>query len=134
MRQIALTVLGGLLASVLAASPSGAFTYTYKLANPSQVVAYQIGGGVITIASASLLTCQTAELTPVKSKPFVYEYKVGDPGPGMLCMNKNWAPISSYYQTGSPSTVKVHTSTGTMTVNVQPAPPTPPTLGHLPFH
>jgi hypothetical protein len=137
-KQIALSVLGGLLASMLAASPATAITYTWALGKPSQVVAYQVGGGVITIATAAVLCKQTA-LVLDNTKPFVYDFQIGTPK-GILCA---WgvtstppysAPIASYYQTGTPATVKVHTSTGIMTVNVQPAPPESATTSHLPFH
>jgi len=132
MRQIALSVLGGLLASVLAASPSGAFTYTYKLANPSQVVAYQIGSGVITIATA-VVVCQPTELV-LDKKPFVYDFKIGT-AIGVLCgLGPHTATIAAYYQAGSPSTVTVNTKAGAVTVTVQPAPPVSPTTSHLPFH
>ena len=132
MRQIAVSVVGGLLASVLAASPATAITYTWALGKPSEIVAYQVGGGVITIATAVVL-CQPTKLVLDNTKPFVYDFKIGTTK-GVLCAASYSAPIASYYQTGSPSTVKVHTSAGIRTINVQPAPPTQPSIGHLPFH
>jgi hypothetical protein len=137
-KQIALSVLGGLLASVLAVSPATAITYTWALGKPSQIVAYQVGGGVVTVATAVVL-CKQTELILDNTKPFVYDFKIGTPK-GILCA---WgalspppysAPIASYYQTGTPATVKVHTSTGIQIINVQPAPPESATTSHLPFH
>jgi hypothetical protein len=139
MRRIALSVLGGLFASVLAASPSAAaITYTWSLGKPTQIVAYQVGNGVITLATAVVL-CQPAKLVLDTTKPFVYDFKVGT-AKGVYCA---WpalspppytAPIAAYYQVGSPSSVTVHTKAGVVTVHVQPAPPTNPAIGHLPFH
>jgi hypothetical protein len=138
MRQLALSVVGGLLASVLAASPATAITYTWSLGKPSEIVAYQVGGGVITVATA-VVACKQTALVLDNTKPFVYDFNIGTPkgifcGWGLTGPSAYRAPIASYYQTGSPSTVKVHTSTGIQTVNVQPAPPTQASIGHLPFH
>ena len=132
MRQIAVSVVGGLLASVLAASPAAAITYTWALGKPSEIVAYQVSGGVLTVATAVVL-CQPTELVLHNTKPFVYDFKIGT-AKGVLCAASYSAPIASYYQTGSPSTVKVHTSAGIRTINVRPAPPTQPSIRHLPFH
>jgi len=117
---------------MLAASPSAALTYTWKLATPATVVAYQVDKGVITIASASLVGCDMTELVP-EATPFVYDFKVGWPK-GVLCMAKQGAPIAAYYQAGSPSTVTVNTNGGPITVTVRPPPPAQPNIGHLPFH
>jgi hypothetical protein len=131
-RQIALSVLGGLLASMLAASPATAFTYTWALGKPSEIVAYQVGGGVITIATA-VVSCKRTQLVLGK-KPFVYDFEIGTPS-GVLCaVGASGAPIAAYYQAGSPSTVTVHTKSGVVTVPVQPAPPESATTSHLPFH
>ncbi len=138
MRRIASILLGGLLASVLAASPATAITYTWSLGKPSQIVAYQVGNGVITVATAVVL-CQPIKLALDTTKPFVYDFKIGT-AKGVYC---SWpalspppytAPIAAYYQVGSPSSVTVHTKTGVMTISVQPAPPSNPAIGHLPFH
>ena len=132
MRRIASFLLGGLLASVLAASPATAITYTWSLGTPSEIVAYQVGNGVITIATA-VVSCKQTELV-LDTKPFVYDFEIGTPK-GVLCAwGVRGAPIAAYYQVGSPSSVTVHTKTGVMTVSVQPAPPTNPAMGHLPFH
>jgi hypothetical protein len=131
-KQIALSVLGGLLASVLAASPATAITYTWALGKPSQIVAYQVGNGVITIATA-VTTCKPIQLV-LDTKPYVYDFKIGSPS-GVLCAAGAYgAPIAAYYQVGSPATVSVHTKSGVMTVPVQPAPPESATTSHLPFH
>jgi hypothetical protein len=138
MRRIALLLLGGLLVCVFMASPSAAITYTWNLGNPSKIVAYQVGNGVITIATAVVL-CKPTELV-LDTKPFVYDFKIGT-AKGVYCA---WgalspppyaAPIAAYYQVGSPATVTVNTKAGAVTVPVLPAPPAPPpTTGHLPFH
>jgi hypothetical protein len=133
MNRIVLLAIWGLLASVLAASPAAAITYTWSLGNPSKIVAYKVGGGVITIVSA-VVVCQATEILP-HAKPFVYDFEVGTPK-GILCAAGNAASIAAYYQAGSPSTVTVNTKAGAVTITVQPAPPAlilPPT-GHLPFH
>ena len=132
MKRFALFAFGGLLASLLAASPSAAFTISWNLGNPSTLVAYQVGNGVITIASANLLTCDQIQLIP-SGKAFAYSYKIGSPK-GAFCLVKYYAPIAAYYQVGSPSTVTVTTKAGVVTLNVRPAPPTQPNIGHLPFH
>jgi hypothetical protein len=133
MRRIALFVCGGLLAASLNASPSGAFTYSWKPANPSALVAYQVGKGVITIASANLLTCQKSVLN-AEATPFVYDYKVGSPSGGVLCLAQSAAQIAAYYKPGSPSTVTVNTKSGAVTVTVVAPPPSQASIGHLPFH
>ncbi|HME81904.1 MAG TPA: hypothetical protein VKF82_07485 [Candidatus Eremiobacteraceae bacterium] len=128
MKRIAILLLGGLLVT-LDASPSGAWTYTWKLANPSSIVAYQVGKGVITIASAS--ACPPSELVP-ESTPFAYDFKLGS-AKGLFCL-AGTGTIAAYYEAGSPSTVTVKTTSGTRTVPVAPVPPTNPAIGHLPFH
>ncbi|HMD01885.1 MAG TPA: hypothetical protein VKG44_02855 [Candidatus Baltobacteraceae bacterium] len=132
MKRIAPALLGVLLLSLLNAGPSTAITYTWKAANPSALVAYQVGGGVITLAGAAVNACQMIALS-AESKPFVYAFKTAWPS-GVLCTAKTVAKIAAYYQSGTPATVKVHTKGGTTTVTVQPPPPTQPSIGHLPFH
>lgn len=133
MKRIALLLLSALLFGLLNAAPSAAYSYVWNLADPSALVAYQVGTGVITVASTNLLTCQSSQLM-AETKPFVYDYKVASPGKGMLCMSKYAAQIASYYQAGSVSTVKVHTKSGVMNVPVQAAPPASNSTSHLPFH
>jgi hypothetical protein len=117
---------------MLAASPATAITYTWALGKPSEIVAYQVGGGVVTIATA-VVSCKRTELV-LGTKPFVYDFKIGTPT-GILCAyGANGAPIAAYYQVGSPATVTVHTKSGVVTVPVQPAPPESATTSHLPFH
>lgn len=128
MKRIALLLLGGLLVS-LDASPSAAFTYTWKLAAPSSIAAYQVGKGVITVASAN--ACPPSELVP-ESTPFAYDFKLGS-AKGLFCL-AGTGTIAAYYHAGSPTTVTVKTTSGTRTVPVQPVPPANPAIGHLPFH
>jgi hypothetical protein len=130
-KRIALYVMGSLLAAILPAAPASA-SMTWALANPSQIAAYQIGKGVITIASISVLGCETDGFVAT-GKPFVYNFEVGTPK-GMLCLSQYWAPIAAYYQAGSPSTVTVNTKAGPRTINVTLPPPQSPAIGHLPFH
>lgn len=133
MKRTAPFLVGGLLIS-LVASPSAAVNLTWNLANPSQVAAYQVGKGVITVASAPQYACGNTELVP-EATPFVYDYKVGT-WKGVLCSASYVAPIAAYYQVGSPTTVTLNTKAGAVTVRVRLAPPTlaPPPVGHLPFH
>jgi hypothetical protein len=131
MKRIALTLSGGLLMFCSMASPCGA-TITWNLANPSQIVAYRVGKGVITVASAPQYTCGGTELV-LDAKQFVYDYKVGT-AKGMLCLASYVAPMAAYYQIGSPASVTVNTKKGAVTVPVVPPPPTSPAIGHLPFH
>lgn len=132
MKRFALFAFGGLLLCSAMASPSAAVTISWNLGNPSTLVAYQVGNGVITIASANLLTCDQTRLIP-GGKAFTYSYKIGTPK-GAFCLVKYGAPVAAYYQVGSPSTVTVTTKAGVVTLNVQPAPPSQPNIGHLPFH
>jgi len=132
MKRITLLVVTGCVVSLLNTSPSAAFTYTWNLANPSQLAAYQIGKGVITVASAPQNACGPTELV-ADVKPFVYDYKVGSTK-GVLCLASYVAPIAAYYQTGSPSSITVRTKAGAVTVPVVPAPPASPAISHLPFH
>ncbi len=113
-----------LFLSIVLAGRSAALGYVWNLGNPSALVAYQAGGGVITIASADLLTCQKSELVP-DSTPFVYDYKTASPG-GVFCMVKYATQIAVYYSPGSPSTVEVNTKAGPVTLAVQPAPTATP--------
>ena len=132
MKRIALCLSGGFLMCSLMASPSTALTYTWNLANPSQIAAYQVGKGVITVASAPQNACGPTELV-ADVKPFAYEYKVGS-RKGVYCLASYVAPIAAYYQAGAPSTITVNTKAGAVTVPVVPAPPASPAIGHLPFH
>lgn len=132
VKRIALLLSGGLLLSSVMASPSAAFTYTFALANPSQIVAYQVGGGVITVASAPVNACGPTKLVP-HTKAFRYDYEVGSTK-GVFCLSGYLAPMAAYYQTGSPATVTVNTKAGAVSVKVLPPPPISPAIGHLPFH
>ena len=129
MKRIALVLLGGLLVLSLNASPSGAFTYTWKLGNPSALAAYQVGKGVVTVASAN--ACPPSQLVP-EAKPFAYDFELGS-AKGLFCL-AGTGTIAAYYQAGSPSTVTVNTTSGTRTVSVQIVPPTNPAISHFPFH
>ena len=131
MNRIALSLLCGLLVASVNATPLAA-SPTWNLANPSTVVAYQVGSGVITIASTNLLTCQKSAL--LLTAKYVYDYKVESPGKGILCMAQSSAQIAAYYQPGSPTTIKVNTKDGTVTITVTAAPPAQPSIGHMPFH
>ncbi|MBV8172137.1 MAG: hypothetical protein JO219_09415 [Candidatus Eremiobacteraeota bacterium] len=133
INRIPLSVLGGLLCSVLLTGPSAAGSgLTWKLANPSTIVAYQVGKGVITVASVSIVSCDQVTLQAT-STPFVYNFEVGTPK-GVLCDVANAAPIAAYYQAGSPSKVTVNTKAGPKTIDVTLPPPQPASIGHLPFH
>jgi hypothetical protein len=132
IKRIALSVLGGLLVLSLSASPSSPAP-VWNLANPSQLAAYQVGNGVITIASLNVLTCERLGLFK-EAHAFVYDFKVASPGKGILCLANYAGQFTAFYETGSPSTVTVNTKSGTKTVNVQAPPPQQQTIGHLPFH
>jgi hypothetical protein len=124
MKRIALVLIGGLIGSALVGGIAAKANLLWAPADPDQVVAYKVGAGVITIASESLLSCEAIELIP-EAKPFVYDFNAGRPG-GMLCLAKQAARIAAYYQPGSPSSVKVNTKAGTITVTVTAAPPGQP--------
>ena len=133
MKRITLPVAGAVLALSLSAARSAADTITWNLANPTNIVAYQIGNGVLTIATAAVL-CQTDELVPASSKHFDYTFNTGT-RKGILCLAGSYtAPVAAYYQIGSPATVTVHTKAGIKTATVTAPPPVNPAIGHLPFH
>lgn len=128
MKRIAL-MLGGLLASVLAASPLAALTLTWTLADPAALAAYHVGSGVVIVASGN--TCLPTKLV-ADTKPFVYDYELGSRS-GLLCLT-GASTITAYYQAGSPAKVTVKTKSRTVMLTVLTVPPTNPAIGHLPFH
>lgn len=122
MKRVAFVLIALVIAVGVSTSQSSGGGLTWKSGDPSAIVAYQVGGGVITIASQNLLTCQKNELV-AESTPFNYQYKVGSPGTGFLCMTSYAAQIAVAFRYGTATTVTVSTKSATKTVAVQTPPP-----------
>ena len=117
MRRFARLIVMGIVTSFGAVDRSNASPLTWKLADPSEVVAYQVSGGVFVIASQNLLTCEKNEIT-AEWTPGTFDYKVGSPGTGILCFASYQAQIAVRYVSGTFSTVTVKTKSKTMTISV----------------